>query len=384
MIAAVKGCHAVLSALLFLILPAADAAEDLNGAARELARKTAAWGKVEPSAVTWRNLSSLGSAEMAQARAAFETALQESRGAPAPAASIRITLSQNPTQYLLVEEAQNGDDRQVWIAAWKRSGPSHRAPGLSLQSKLLWEQDEQILDAAALGDAVLVLSPTKVTLRGQSAALPAKSWPRDLRGHLRVTADTFQVFLPGLVCAGSAAPSLHMDCRNSDEPWVLESASRAILLAAFANSRNFFTGRVITQSGAHNTVAPFFSAAAVEEQGRTSWLLALVDGRTQIFDASLGPQNTFTSWGSDIAGLDAHCGGGSQIIATRPGDSSEPDAVQAFTLFNQTPSPLTAPLTFGGPVTALWPSGTNSVLAVVHDLSTGKYGAYALTIACGS
>jgi hypothetical protein len=387
MIAAVKGCHAVLSALLFLILPAADAADDLSGAARELARKTAGFAKVEPQAVSWRNVSALSPAEMAQARAAFEAALQESGGRASGLSpiSIRITLSQNPTQYLLIEEAQSGDDRQVWIATWKRSGAArHAAPGMSLQSKLILEQDEPILDVAFLSDAMLVLSPSKVMWRGQAAAMPAKSWPRDLRGHLRVTADTFQAFLPGTTCTGSSAPLLHMDCRTTDEPWVLESASRAILLANFAATRNYFDGRMVTQSGLRKTVTPFFSVAAVEEQGRTSWLLAAIDGRTQIFDSAFDPQGSFTSWGSDLAAIDSHCGATSQIIATRPGDGSEPDAVQAFALVNGAPVPVTAPVTFAGPVTALWPSGASAALVVARDLSTGKYGAYVITVACGS
>jgi len=43
MIAAVKGCPAVLSALLLLLPRYSWAADDLSGAARELARKTAAF-----------------------------------------------------------------------------------------------------------------------------------------------------------------------------------------------------------------------------------------------------------------------------------------------------------------------------------------------------
>jgi hypothetical protein len=390
MIAVVKGCHAVLSALLFLILPAAQAADDLGGAARELARKTAVFGKADAAAVTWRNVSSLGTAELAQARAAFESTLEAaSRNSGATVLTIRMTLSQNPTHYLLVEEAQAGDERQVWIASWKRSGATRiAASGMSLQSKLVWEQDEQILDVASVGDALLVLSPSKVALyphsgAAESAALsPGKPWPRDLRGHLRVTGTTFQAFLPGVVCAGSVGP-FHMECRNGDEPWVLESGNRAILLANFP-ARNFFDGRVVTQAGARKNIAPFFSAAAVEDQGKTLWLAAMLDGRIQIFDAAFDPQGSFTQWGSDIAGLDAHCGAGLQIVATRPGDSSEPDALQAFALSNGAAVPLTAPITFAGPVTALWPSGATSVVAIARDLSTGKYGAYVISLACGS
>ena len=392
MIAAVKGCRAFLPALLFLILPAADAADDLNGAARELARKTAVFGRVDPAAVSWRNVSSLGSAELSQARAAFETALQEagSRGGSAPSLTVRITLSQDPAQYLLVEEVQIGDERQVWISGWKRTGIAHHtAPGMSLESRVVWEQDEPILDAAFLGDATLVLSPSKLTLHARDGSqavnlTPAKPWPRDLRGHLRVTGSAFQVFLPGIACAGAAVPSLHLDCRSADEPWVLESGSRGILLANFASGRNYFDGRVVTQSGLRKSIAPFFSAAAVEEQGRTSWVLAMLDGRAQIFDSAFEPQGSFAMWGSDIAAVDAHCGAASQIIAARRGDASEPDAVQSFALVNGTAVPLTAPITFTGPVTAVWPSGAGSVVVVARDLSTGKYGAYVISVACGS
>lgn len=391
MIAAVKGCHAIVSALLLLTLPAARAADDVSGAARELARRSAVYGRVDASSVTWRNLSSLGAADLAQARASFEAGLQEfgNRNPAAPQVVARITLSQNLTRYLLVEEAQVGEEREVWIASWKRTGAARqRPPGMSLESKLAWEQDEQILDLALLGGGMLVLSPGKVTLRAASGAqsvnlTPPNPWPRDLRGRLRVTGNTFQVFLPGMTCKGSAAPTLQMDC-HAGEPWVLESGSRALLLANFASSRNYFDGRVVTQSGVRKTIEPFFSAAAVEEPGRVLWVLAMLDGHDQTFDAALDPQGKgFTLWGSDVTAVDGRCGNASPILATRPGDGSEPDAVQAFALAGGTAVPLTAPVTLSGPVTALWPSGAGSALAVARDLSTGKYGAYVLTVACG-
>ena len=130
-----------------------------------------------------------------------------------------------------------------------------------------------------------------------------RPWPRDLRGHLRVAGTTFQAFLPGMVCSGALEPALAMDCRTSEEPWVIESGSRTLLLAAFAAARNYFDGRVTSQSGLRKTLAPFYSAASVEAQGRTLWVLAMVDGRTQILDAALEPVATLNAtWGSDIAG----------------------------------------------------------------------------------
>jgi hypothetical protein len=398
MIAAVKRWHAVLSALLFFIAPAARASEDVNGAARELARKTAGFGnRGEPVSVAWRNVSSLGSSELAQARAAFEAALQEAgvRISQTAPAAVRITLSETPAQYLLVEEAQNGDDRRVWMAAWKRSGPIRMAaPAVSLDRKLVWEQDEQILDVAFPGSAMLVLSPSRVTLYDrpngaweQRQSLPVaigKPWPRDLRGHLRLTASGFQAFLPGAACSGAVEPSLTLACQPGDEPWVLESGSRALLLANFASARNYFDGRVVSQTGLRKQTPPFYSAAAVEEQGRPLWLAALLDGRIQIFNSALEPVGSLAgAWGSDIAGTSARCGGGTQVLATRPGDGSEADSIQAFTIVDRAAAPLAGPVAMAGAVTALWPSNPIAVLAVVHDLSTGKYAAYVLTVVCG-
>jgi hypothetical protein len=175
-----------------------------------------------------------------------------------------------------------------------------------------------------------------------------------------------------------------MECRPGDEPWVIESGSRAMLLGNFAATRNYFDGRVTTQTGLRKTLAPFFSAAEVEDQGRQFWLLAMVDGRTQIFDPSLDPAGTISSWGSDIAGTDARCGGGTQVLATRAGDGSEPEAIQGYALVNSAPVPLTAPVELPGPVTALWSSGGTSAVAIVRNLVSGKYTAYVVTVACGS
>ena len=135
MIAAVKGWPAALSALLFFLPPGATAAEDSNGAARELARKTVLFaGRGEPVVAVWRNVSSLGSGEFAQARAAFEAALKDAGGRLsdlAPVIEAHLTLSENRSHYLLVEEVRKGEERQVWIASWNRGGaPSLTAPAI--------------------------------------------------------------------------------------------------------------------------------------------------------------------------------------------------------------------------------------------------------------
>jgi hypothetical protein len=156
-----------------------------------------------------------------------------------------------------------------------------------------------------------------------------------------------------------------------------------MLLANFAANRNYFDGHVTTQAGSRKQVPPFFSAASVEEQGRQIWLLAMVDGRTQIYDTAFEPAGYIPNWGSDLAGTEARCGGGTQVLATRPGDGSETDTVQVFGIVNRAPAALSPAVGFAGPVTALWPAGGASAVAVARDLGTGKYAAYTLTVACG-
>jgi hypothetical protein len=395
MIAAVKGWQGVLAAL--WVAHSAAAADDPAAAARELARKTAAFaGKGAPVAVSWRNVSSLDTQFAAQTRADFEVALQEAGAVAsliAPVAEASVTLSENASQYLLVEEARKGEDRQVWIAGWKRkASPTAAATGVQLEKKLVWEQDEPILDVGFPAAGMLVLSPSKIALytRGaakweQAKAMPIalpKPWPRDPRGRLRLSGNSFHAYLPGMTCSGSAEGELTMDCRPGDEPWVLESGSRAMLLAHFAVERNYFDGSIATQTGVRKTVAPFFSAASVEDQGRTWWLLAAVAGRTEVFDGAMEPAGSLPAWGSDLAGTVARCGTGSQVLATRAGDRGEPDSLQAFGVVNRVPAGIAPPVEFEGPVTALWPAGGNAVLAVARVLQTGRYSAYMVTVGC--
>jgi hypothetical protein len=399
MIAGVKG-SAVLSALLILQPWDAWAADDMAGAVGELARKTVALaGRGEPVSVSWRNLSPLDSGDFRQVRSAFDAALREAGarvsekedrpGGPSYV-DARLTVSGNASQFLLVEEARKGDYAQVWIASWKRPAPTGTPAGsvLTLEKKLVWEQEEQILDVVVLNQGMLVLSPSRLSLHGDTGTqslpiTPPRSWPRDLRGHLRVNGGGFKAYLPGVVCSGATEPSLTMECHPGDESWTLDAGSRGEILANFAPGRNYFDGRVSTPNGIRKTIAPFFSAASAEENGRQYWLLAMLDGRTQIFDAAFEPVGSVAPWGSDLAATETHCGGGWQTLATKAGEGREPDAVRAYGLVNRAPVPLSAPLDLAGPVTAFWSLGGNRALAVVADLATGRYEAYVITVNCG-
>jgi hypothetical protein len=371
-IAVVKGWHAALLALSLWIAPPAGAAEDLQSAARELGRKTASAAGRDAVAVTWRNVSSLGSPALTLARGAFEAALREAGARMGEGAGeAQLTISENASAYLLVEEFRRGDDRQVWMASWKRGLTSATAAAV-VEKRLLWEQEEAILDAAVIEGGMLVLTPSALirTATRQSAPIaPPRPWPRDVRGRLRVNGAAVQAFLPGVQCSGSLDP-LSLSCKASDEPWTIESG-KALLLAAFAPGRNWFDGRVVTQAGLRKTVAPFYAAAAADD----FWILAGVDGRAAIFDSSLDGIAVAGTWGSDVAASNARCGGAPVVLASRAGDG--PDAIQAYTVAQRTATPIGAAAEFPGPVTALWAPG----VAVVRNGTRRQ--AYEITVSCG-
>lgn len=390
-----KGWSAVFVAAAMIaapaVAPAQSPAPDLNSAARELARRTAALaGKGEAVAVAWRDVSSLGSAGLSQARGVFEAGLRQSGvrlSEVVPAVEAQITLSENQTQFLLVEEARKGDERQVWMAGWARTGPAAPAGDVMLQTRLLWEQPEPILDLATNGNAMLLLSGTGLMLlersgdewqvRRSTPIAAAKPWPRDLRGRLRWIGGNVQANLPGVLCTGTPDA---VQCRPSDEPWTLDSG-KALLLATFATGRNYFDGRVVMQSGTRKTLPPFYSAAAAEDGGQAVWLLAAVDGSTQMFDGALDPMGAAGAWGSDIAGTDVRCGGRTVVLATRPGDGREPDAIRPYSVVNRAAAAMGAPAEFAGPVTALWPA-PGGALAIAKS-AAGPYQAYSVTVSCG-
>ena len=280
------------------------------------------------------------------------------------------------------------------MAAWPRARRTAavETPAIVLEKKLLWEQEKPILDARPLDDSLLVLTPGRLSLYArqgdgweprQSVEVAAsRPWPRDPRGVLVTSGGTLRVYLPGIACTGTWKPALDVQCRPGEEPWVLESGTQQMLLAQYAGNRNYFDGRVVAQSGTRKSVAPFYSAAAVEDAGAPVWLLAGVDGRTILYTSGLDAAGEIPQpWGSDLAGTNARCGNGQQVLATRAEDAS--DAVQAFRLVNRQAEAVSAPVAMPGPVTALWSVGSSAV-AVVRDANSGKYAAYWLTLACGS
>jgi hypothetical protein len=109
-----------------------------------------------------------------------------------------------------------------------------------------------------------------------------------------------------------------------------------------------------------------------------------VDGQVQFFNGTNSGPSEITGWGSDIAGLKTSCGMNSQVLATRPGDWNSPDSLRVFEIVNRQAVPVSAPVDFSGPITALWTApGGSTAVAVDRSLTSGKYEAFSLSISCG-
>ena len=363
---------------------------DLGGAARDLARAVAAAVAHEPVAVTFKNLSTLGAGETAEIRRVFESEL---KAVGQPASEIQITISENLTQFLLVAEIYRGGERQVLLESWPRTpaasatAAKDKPARVTLEKKLLWEQDLPILDVAQIGDALLVLDATRVLLvRGgepQSAPIPAThAWPRDIRGRLSVSQPAsntaFTAYLPGTICRGSTQAQLSLVCQDSQDPWLLAPGA----IAVFAPDRNLFQGHIDIEPGGVRDLPPFYSAALAGD----AWIFAAADGRAHVYTHSWEPAGAIDQWGSDIATIQTPCG--ARVLATRPTSLTEADAIQSYeigagALAVSAPNPAGPALEFSGPITALWAAG-NSATAVSRDLETGRYAAFSLAATCGS
>ncbi len=264
-----------------------------------------------------------------------------------------VTATENRRGPLLVAEIQKGQETVVETAGYssQRTAPSSRPV---LVSRLLWEQDEPILDLALMdSQSLLVLSPSGVKLCRRSetqcetkdARAPALI-PRDPRGRLVVSGDAFRAYLP------------------DDESGEFQIDGEQVHFSPGQNTLENASGE------------KFFSIA----RAGSFRLVAGIDGRMRI---SQGQQTlVLDGWGSDIVGIASSCEPGPLVVATSSSESNASDSAAAYEITGQNSSAATDPIQFQGPVTALWPVA-GGALAVVHQLAIGRYAAYNLTLDCG-
>ena len=350
---------APLAALFLLTSLPALATEDWSAPARALDNKIA--GKLKPGhsvLLSVRNSSSLAADEVERIRIAIEAELRaqglrvtansawpEKQSEKQPEkqndAQIRITLAENLNGLLWVAEITARESREVVMQAVPHGISEERpasAPAFLLRSQKLLEQEVPILDfaleiapdlaldfapsRAGRGGApagrprLLVLEPDHVVLRvledgrwqaKQSAALGvAGTWPRDLRGRLRMSGTSFEIFLPGVLCQGTAAETLSVQCSTNQQPWDFDLGDGGKLQATLAAGKNFFDSKIGTAGGRVFGLRPFFSVAAIKVNREWIWALSGVDGRTWLYDPQKEGEAvaSIDGWGSDIAALD--------------------------------------------------------------------------------
>lgn len=355
---------AALALLAVQALPAADWAD----AARALARQaSAAAGPRQSVTYSFLNRSSASAAEAAAAEKALDAELRRAglRLAPSGNVAIRSVLAENVREYIWTLETIKAAERSVALVAVARAGQpaAGGGPALTLNASLLWSQPQRILDAVVLGpDRLLVLDTEHVTVRRDADRMEAARaalnlpapLPRDPRGRLEVTRDTWVARLNGAVCSGTLEP-LSAACRASDEAWPTPAGP-----ARMHPRRNFFEGP-----------PPFYSAAA--------WKGVVV--RTGVDRKVYVGGETFAGWGSDIAGVASGCGAGEQVLATLPSTPGEADGVQAHEFSGREPVGVTPVVEMAGPVTALWSAGERATV-VALSLKSSRYEAYSLAVRC--
>ncbi len=168
-----------------LIVSVAAYGDGLEDAARGLGKTVGAHLAGDETAhVTVRNLSAMGRADMIRAQAAFEQVLRRRVRNPNQV-EINLTVSENLKGYLLVAELRRGTDRIVEMEGYRPERASAQArAAVTIEKRLLWEQDAPILDVAVTGDAVLVLDTSGVTRRRPDSDEPRSARAAGDRGRL--------------------------------------------------------------------------------------------------------------------------------------------------------------------------------------------------------
>ncbi|MGO9084595.1 MAG: hypothetical protein ACLQBK_05160 [Candidatus Sulfotelmatobacter sp.] len=423
-----RSASILLLQLSFVVLGAAITvhAADWSVPEQQLAKKIAAVTGPGAVALTIENRSSLGrrDSEIVQngLRGALEGLGLRFEKAEQAAATVEISLSENATSYVWVAEIRQGagEAAVVMVSAPRLEGaPAARdSVPLSLRKIPLWAQDEPILDVAVLEENatpthIAVLDPEKISLyRLQGGKwqqeqtlhiVHERPWPRDLRGRLLPAADhLLDAYLPGVICASTAALPLALNCRESDDPWplvagtinggtlsVFPSAGLANgaatvvpqMKAFFAPSRNFFTGALTPGVGKFTNVPKFYSAALLPRDKYTLWIFATTDGAVHMVDG-VSDQTARFGWGSDLATVKTQCGAGWQVLASSSGEQAG-DSVRAYEFPDRDPVTVSPAVEFPGAITALWTEARgDTAVAVVKDRETESYVAFRLAMSC--
>jgi hypothetical protein len=273
-------------------------------------------------------------------------------------------------------------------------------PVALLERTVFWRQAEPMLDfamipaAADVAALLIVLSPERVTfyrseqgvwhITASAAIEHAQPWPRDLRGRMELDSGRLSVYLPGIFCSGTAGTELGLYCSpGADKLWPVEAAGTGGGTFKFDAARNYFLDPIENPNPGAAKFKPFYSVARVQSgvYGGLVEVVAGPDGAQLREGREIAAH--FPGWGSGLASLDDSCAGFSPVLVTGTGDDTSTDTIQIYQVADHQAVAAGQPISFPGPVRALWEaSDEKSARVVSQNVQTGMYEASSISISC--
>ena len=366
----------------------------------------------QPAWLEVKNMSSLKATEVS----AIEQAIQTELGKHVRLVSeseaktqIVVTLSEGVSGYVWVAQVRGGGEEKVaMMSIPKAAGPGatrREPPAMSLQRKLVWSQPGRFLDfavteaaaPAALG--MIVLEPSRIVFynsqNGHWAAGKAIAFnstaalPRDARGMIWESANEIDMLTPGESCSGTMANLPELACAafpstNPEMNWPLATGGTQRQDAQFESDRDFFNGLTTVSGIAGHKLPRFYTAAARSTGASVEWLVAEVDGKARLYDASGNVVATFSGLGDEVATINTGCNDEWQVLVTGTGDWTQADLIQIYEIHDSQAIAVGRPLDFPGPILALWSANDlKSARVVSLNLQTGMYEGSIITVTCG-
>jgi hypothetical protein len=364
---------------------AAWPADPLEDATRALARKVATALHGGVVSLEQQNLSSLDGSSFLNLAKEFQEELQHHGievGQKSVSAKLVLTVSQSLSVYVGVVQLRRGEQvENVVVSLGRVTFPEKEfsSRGLTLNKELLFSGDVPILDVIYQGsdrEPLEVLSGTRITsyhregdrwLPGSSIGLPRNEPPeRDPVGRLSMGIDAMSAAFPAEIC------NFSLSSKDSCHP----------------NKQHIGLSELPEELLEGKKTPAWTAATKFEYQGDSAMLVAGKDGILRLFAEGPDPVASFSGFGSEITSLRSGCGNGWQVLTAGSGDWTVPDKVEAVEVRDEKLLPVSPSVSFDGPVIALRLGQKNSELqpvnavAIVHNLQTGRYEAYRLTVTC--
>ena len=383
------------------VLGAAKADSEFAAPVHELVGKIVSVTGPGTVALEVTNRSTLTATRVAAIRSAMVVELTSGgvRVAEETAATVNVTLSENIREYIWAAQIRRATDQYdvVLVRVARAESSAVVSAAVQIREEFLRSQEDRILDVAMIGAGgslrMVVLDSAKVTSykldgghwqKEMDWAVPhSQPWPRDLRGRLVPGRDqVLHAYLPGVFCSVVSLEPTALKCDDRDEPWPMDSDTKASL----SPLRNFFTGFVTSVAGKYTTVPAFYSAAWLP-RGTGLRLVATTDGTVHSVGGLSDQVWRGIAWGSDIASVHTGCGSGWQVIADGNKNAKRKDLndeLRVYEVTDQEAKAASAALSLDGQVTALWASGDSEALVVIRKEEAGRYEAHRLLFACGN